>query len=235
VLAHRIIPTILVRNGHLVKGQQFKADRICGNALQAARIHAMRGVDEILILDVAATQDGREPDYEMIQKLTETARVPVTVGGGINSIEHVQKLLNAGADKVCIGRAQGSINRIAKKFGRQCVVASLDGYGSGNNVSQMVRMAKVLEGWGAGEILLQSVNRDGTMDGYDLPLIASVSREVSIPVIASGGCRDYFDMYSAIIDADADAVAAGALFQFTNATPAGAAEFLHNRGVEERL
>ena len=234
MLAHRIIPTILVRDGHLVKGTQFSADRIVGNALQAARIHAMRGVDEILILDVTATQEQREPDYEMIRKLTETARVPVTVGGGLHELKAVQQLLDAGADRVCIGTSFALIGDIAKYYGSQAVTVTLDIGEHEETATDAMMSAAYLRDLGAGEIILQSVLRDGTMSGYDLELINDVGAMVSIPVVASGGCSGYEDMYNAI-NAGADAVAAGALFQFTNATPAGAAEYLHERGVEVRI
>jgi cyclase len=228
-LAKRIIPTILMKNGLLVKGKQFSADRVVGNALQAAKIHAMRGVDEILILDVTATREGREPDYAMIEKLTSTTTVPVTVGGGIQSVEHVRNLLASGADKVCIGSALGMVEPLADKFGSQCIVAALD-----INQERPEIGAWVAEYEGAGEILLQSIPRDGTMRGYDLDLIKLISDWAKVPVVASGGCSGYPDMLAAIT-AGASAVAAGALFQFTDATPKGAAEYLNSQGVEVRL
>ena len=160
MLAHRIIPTILMKKGHLVKGEGFAADRIVGNALQAAKIHAMRGVDEILMLDVTATKEGREPDYKMIEKLTKTAHVPVTVGGGVNKIEHILKLLLAGADKVCIGTAIDLIEPAAKKFGNQCIVQSLD-----YPAMQPGQTVHKTEAFGAGEILLQSILVTGPWKG----------------------------------------------------------------------
>ena len=231
MLATRIIPTILSKNGNLVKGEGFKADRIVGNALQAARIHAMRSVDELVIFNL----DDDAPDYDMIRKLTEGCFTPVTVGGGVKSVEDVQKLLKAGADKVCIGGMDWDLMREAsRKFGKQCVMVSID-YGEGGFISGWEDgLSETIEDFGAGEILLQSVERDGTMQGYDLELIKAVSEAVSIPVIASGGCSGYEDMYNAI-EAGASAVAVGALFLFTDATPKGAAEYLHERGVETRL
>jgi len=197
----------------------------------------MRGVDEILILDVTATQDRSGPDLAMIEKLTDTARVPVTVGGGIRDTEDVRRLLGAGADKVCIRWPKSKLIReVSEKFGSQCVTVSLNIRMSATYFGEHIAAeygARLAEENGAGEILLQAVDVDGTMRRYDVPLIKAVSQEVNIPVIASGGCSGYEDMYTAI-DAGADAVAAGALFQFTNATPAGAAEYLHNRGVEVR-
>lgn len=234
MLATRIIPTILSKNGLLVKGEGFKCDRPVGHALQAAKIHAMRGVDEIMLLDVTATKDSREPDYEMIGRLSETMYTPLTVGGGIKTEDHVRKLLRAGADKICLGSARYDydlIESLANMFGSQCITVSIDAYNSVviNRVS-----AKDAENAGAGEILLQSIPRDGTMRGYDMSLITEVTSAVSIPVVASGGCSGYEDMYNAI-QAGASAVAAGALFQFTDCTPRGAAEYLQKSGVEVRL
>lgn len=237
-LARRIIPTILSKNGLLVKGKGFAADRVVGNALQSAKIHAMRGVDELMILDVTATKEGREPDYEFVKKLTDNCFTPVTVGGGIKSSEHVRKLLRSGADKVCIGTETGAIEHLSAQYGSSTIVVSIahpDTLTSNQADIQYSRWkAMNYEQQGAGEILLQNVKRDGTMQGYDLDLIESVASSVNIPVIASGGCKDYEDMYNAI-QSGANAVAVGALFQFTDATPQEAAEYLHNKGVEVRL
>ncbi len=242
MLATRVIPTILMDKGQLVKGEGFKSDRVCGNALQAARIHSMRGVDEIVLLDVTATKEGREPDYEMVKRLSEGCYVPLTVGGGIKTEEHVRKLLRAGADKVCIGdawyREPGLVKGLSEKFGKQCITVSMDvdtvGIIDYHHDRETNLFAERIKRFGAGEILLQSVPHDGTMQGYDLDLIKVVSRAVSIPVIASGGCSGYEDMYNAI-QAGASAVAAGALYQFTDKTPKGAAEYLKDKGVEVRL
>ena len=235
MLAHRIIPTILMKRRQQVKGVGFAADRVVGNAMQAARIHGARSVDEILMLDVTATAEGREPDYEMVQQLTKSMHIPVTVGGGINKIEHIDKLLRSGADKVCIGTAWELIESAANKFGSQCITASVD---AAPNISDnelfWMHIAKCRAEDGAGEILLQNVEMDGSMQGYDLNLIEHVIASVSVPVIASGGCSGYPDMENAL-QAGADAVAAGALYLFTDATPAKAAEYLNDRNVEVRL
>lgn len=235
-LARRIIPTILCKGSHLIKGKQFSADRVIGNALQAARIHAMRGVDELCILDVTATKEGREPNYDMIRKLSEKCFSPITVGGGVRTSEHVRELLKAGADKVCMQSIYYDdpelVKKISDKYGRSTIVLSID---YPLKVSKFIhRYAKLMENDGAGEILLQCIERDGTMEGYDLETIEEVSKAVSIPVVASGGCKDYEDAYNAI-QAGASGVAVGALFQYADATPKGMAEYLHSRGVEVRL
>lgn len=235
MLAKRIIPTILCKGAHLVKGRKFSADRVIGNALQAARVHAMRSVDELMILDVTATKENREPNYDMIRKLSDKCFAPITVGGGVRTAEHVRELLKAGADKVSFSfnvMDTGKINRLADKYGSSTIVVSLD-YSKIFRLST-ISAAKIIEERGAGEILLQCESQDGTMEGYDLETIEEVSKAVSIPVVASGGCKDYEDAYNAI-QAGASGVAVGALFQFTNATPKGMAEYLHGKGIEVRI
>jgi cyclase len=247
-LAKRIIPTMLVRGSTLVKGIGFAGDRSIGSCVQAARIHAKRGVDELMVLDIGATAEGRGPDLGMVGQLAEGCFIPVTVGGGVRSLEDIDALLRAGADKVCIGtgaiECMVELKDAARRFGSQALVASLDwsdgmahircgtiGLSGG---SSAMAWAKHYESFGFGEILLSSIDRDGTMVGYDLELIREVAQAVSVPVIASGGCSGYPDMLEAF-KAGADACAAGALFAFTDSTPRGAAQFLKNQGMEVRL
>lgn len=247
-LAKRIIPTLLHKGPALVKGRGFASDRRVGVALQAALTHAKRGVDELVILNVQEPEDPsvvKKPAFELVEQLTAAATTPIAVGGGITFVEDVDHLFMAGADKVVLGRAATQlkwVSNIAKKFGSQAIVASLDvkdgsvvsGPAQKRHTHTPALWAQALELHGVGEILLQSVERDGTMEGYDLPLIEKVARAVTIPVIASGGCSGYEDMLNAF-KAGASAVAAGALFQFTDATPRGAAEYLHLNGIEVRL
>ena len=234
MLAHRIIPTILMKKRQQVKGIAFSADRVVGNAMQAAKVYAMRSVDEILMLDVTATKEKREPDYDMIAELTKTAFTPVTVGGGISEISHVQKLLDAGADRVSLGFDKHPLIReISEKYGSQCVAVTLDIGNHEETATDAMMEASKLQECGAGEIILQSVLRDGTMSGYDLELINDVCAMVDIPVVASGGCSGYLDMENAL-EAGAQAVAAGALYLFTDCTPRKAAEYLNLRNVEVR-
>lgn len=251
MLAKRIIPTLLTRGNQLVKGQAFDSWRSVGIAMQAAKIHATRGVDELIVLDISATPEGRGPNLKMVEELTKNCFIPVTIGGGVRSIEDVRDLLNAGADKVSICTAayteHNLIKKCADKFGRQAIVVALDVINGRTAIhcgkrildtcpgnDEIALQALGAELMGAGEIMLTSIGRDGTMQGYDLELIKSVSDAVSIPVIASGGCRDYDDMYDAF-KAGADACAAGALFAFTDATPRGAAEYLNKMGVVCRM
>jgi cyclase len=222
----------------LIKGKQFNSWRSVGLAAQAVRIHQQRGVDELILLDIAATPEGRGPDLDLIRELSEVLFCPLTVGGGVKSIDDVHALLNAGADKVAIKTAAYKdpeiVRKIADRFGSQAIVVAVD-----HRFSKLLGMdieiadAEYFQEQGAGEILLTSVDREGTMEGYNLAVVANVARRVNIPVIAHGGCSGYEDMYNAI-QAGASAVAAGALFQFTDCTPRGAAEYLKARGVEVR-
>lgn len=235
MLAKRVIPTILCKGTKQVKGQRFVNDRVIGHAMQSCRIHAQRGVDELVLLDVSATEEGREPDYDSIERLTESCFIPIAVGGGINKIEHIRKLLASGADKIVLGAAQmdlGFVKEAADTFGSQAIVVSLNHWDDAAEF--MTYKAGEYERLGVGEILLQGITKDGAMKGYDLETIGMVSQGIEIPVIASGGCSGYEDMYRAI-EAGASAVAAGALFQFTDATPKEAVLYLAKRGMEVRL
>ena len=233
-LAVRIIPTLLKRGQHLVKGKRFSADRVVGHVEQAARIHQARGVDELIILDVDATKNGKGPDFAAIESLTAKCFMPLTVGGGVRSIADVEDLLRAGADKVAIKTAYLKSPKFvmdcAVRFGSQAIVAAVDW---GSCIGLSVRCS-ILAALGAGEILLTSIDREGTMEGYDIDIISEVARAVSIPVIAHGGCSGPEDMLKAI-QAGASAVAAGALFQFTDHTPQSCARWLAEHGVEVRV
>jgi imidazole glycerol-phosphate synthase subunit HisF len=244
-LATRIIPVLLSKGGTLVKGRGFIHSRVVGHALQAVRIYQGRGVDELLFLDVTATAERRGPDIDLVRQLTAEMFAPLTVGGGVSTLDHFRELLRNGADKVAINTAAvenpAIIARAAEKFGRQAVTVSIDvkdGYvqthcGTRRTDLRPVEWARECERLGAGEILLTSVDRDGTLAGYDTALIRSVAEAVSIPVVACGGAGTYQHLKKGL-DAGAHAVAAGAMFQFTDQTPAGAAEYLHKAGVRVR-
>jgi len=245
-LATRIIPTLLMRGHTLVKGRQFNSWRVVGHVMQAARIHAARQVDELILLDIGATPEGRGPDLELVGKLAGECFTPLTVGGGIKSVEDVRRLLLAGADKVAIGTAAYEVPDLifdcAEYYGSQCIVMSIDVLG-GNTVMyhcgkhgynhDPVYTAEWAAKHGAGEILLTSIDREGTMAGYDIELIRAVSQAVDIPVIAHGGAGTYQHMLEAV-QHGASAVAAGAMFQFTEQTPEGAAQYLAAHGVTTR-
>lgn len=243
MLATRIIPTLLCRGHQLIKGNQFNAWRSCGHALQASMIHAMRGVDELVLLDIGATQEGRGPNLDLIRELSRAMFTPLAVGGGIRSIGDVRDLLGAGADKVVICSAGFAlIKEVSQRYGAQAVIAAIDVKG---NTVRLKNGTTDTEWWpdiwahtcekaGAGEILITSIEREGMMSGYDLDLTCSVAETVDIPVIAHGGAGTYQDMVDAV-HAGASAVAAGAMFQFTDQTPLGAALYMRERGIEVRI
>lgn len=251
MLAKRIIPTILCRGKTAYKGERFVSTRSIGSALGIAQVHARRGVDELCILDIGATAEGRGPDLDLIRELSAGCYIPITVGGGVKTLQDIDNLLRAGADKVAICSAapdEGFMSAASERFGRQAIVGVID-HRKGMVVVRNGEMAlisetfprglmavpyaKLLEEVGAGELIVQSVDRDGAMEGYDLEPVFDVAAAVSIPVIVSGGCSGYADMEAAF-KAGADACAAGALFQFTDATPRQAAQYLKGRGVEVR-
>lgn len=238
-LATRIIPTLLCRGRQLVKGKQFNAWRSVGVVAQAVRVYQERGVDELVLLDIGATPEGRGPDLRLVEELTAGCFMPLAIGGGVRTLEDVRALLRAGADKVVIRSAGIEFARAAAKVvGRQAIVAALDVYGlHGEPWVNGFDWRAAAQRWaraGAGEILLTSVHHEGTMQGYNLELISAVSRAVDVPVIAHGGAGTYQHMLEAV-RAGASAVAAGAMFQFTDATPAGAARYLAEHGVETRV
>ena len=250
MLKVRVIPTLLSKQFGLVKGVGFDSWRRVGPVLPAIKVYNQREVDELVLLDIAASQEGEQPDFESIGELSQDCFVPLTVGGGITSIQQVHRLLRAGADRVAVNTVVFErpelITEIAKRHGTQCVVASIDvraqddGWvcfshaGSKATGREVVAWARELEDRGAGEILITSIERDGSMQGYDLSLIESVVSNVKIPVIASGGAGKYQHMVEAVIQAGASAVAAASIFHFTEQTPAGAKAALAAAGGHVR-
>lgn len=236
-LATRIIPTLLCRGRQLIKGQRFNAWRSVGVVAQAVRIFQQRGVDELVLLDIDATKEGRGPDLDLIGELSEVCFMPLAVGGGIRTVADAKAVLRAGADKVVVGAGgPTSIRPIASSLGCQAVIAAVDVCGPfarGAGAVGYLQHAWECQEAGAGEILLTSVDREGTMKGYDYQRIESASRVLSIPIIAHGGCGSYQDMEMAV-RWGASAVAAGAMFAFTDQTPREAAEYLASRGIETR-
>lgn len=206
------------------------------------KLYDRRKVDELIFLDVGATREGRSPDLKLVAEVADEFFCPLTVGGGVRTLEDVRQLLRAGADKVAVGTAVELVPDIARTFGCQCAVVSVDHDGAQVYVRSGVvpvnahpaEWAKRVCGMGAGEILLNSINRDGMMQGYDLTIIKQVCAAVDVPVIACGGCSGYEDMARAL-DAGASAVAAGALFQFTECTPMGAVKYLKAHGHHVRV
>ena len=251
MLKTRVIPTLLYRDGALVKGERFDSWRRVGAALPAVKVFNLRDVDELILLDITATREDRGPDFEEVASLASECFVPLTVGGGVASLADVRRLLQVGADKVAINNACYSnpqlVSEIAARFGSQCVVCAIDVrrlpdgrpecFGRNGSEPRGVApdaWAAELERLGAGEILLTSVDRDGTLTGYDVELLRLVSEAVKIPVIAAGGAGNYDHMVQAIRMGGASAVAAGAMFQFTQQTPAQARVHLQQHGVPVR-
>ncbi|MBD2201234.1 imidazole glycerol phosphate synthase subunit HisF [Calothrix sp. FACHB-1219] len=251
MLKVRVMPTLLFKNFGLVKGIQFNSWRRVGSAMQAVKVYNMREVDELIFLDITASNEGRSPDFETVDELADECYMPLTVGGGVQTIADVKRLLLVGADKVAINTAAvltpELIRATAQQFGSQCVVVSIDAKklhtgqyevfthgGTKATGKDPVKLAQEVEKLGAGEILLTSIDADGTMKGYDIELTRKVTLAVSIPVIASGGAGKYEHMASALIEGGASAIAAASMFHFTEQTPLQAKRFLKERGINVR-
>ena len=232
----RVCCTLLWNGRTLVKGKAFAADRPVGHPLQAINVFQMREVDEIIFLDVTATKEGRRPDFKLIESLARECFVPLTVGGGVKSVDDVRDLLRAGADKVSIRSAATPqlCEDVASTYGRQVLVCCFEfGDSSDGGVSAAVAI-DALSQWGVGEVLCQWRDGDGQMNGYHCPTVEWTARLNSVPVIASGGCGSYEHMAQAI-DAGASAVAAGAMWLFTEQTPLEAKKYLAAKGYPVRL
>lgn len=248
----RVMPTLLFKDVGLVKGVAFDSWRRTGSALQAIKVYNMRGVDELVFFDISASPEDQAPDYEMIDDLADECFMPMTVGGGIRSVEDIGRMLSVGADKVCVNsHAVADPTLIAggaRNFGSQCIVVAIDAIRrSDGSLEVMTHGGKRPTGldpvaWairaaelGAGEILLTSIDRDGTFEGYDVALTAAVSAAVSVPVVASGGAGEYAHMADVLRDGGAAAVAAASIFHFTEKTPAEAKQHLAAEGFKVRL
>ncbi len=252
MLKARVIPTLLYKDFGLVKGVAFDSWRPVGSAMQTVKVYNMREVDELIFVDITATDDARPPDFDTVDELADECFMPMTVGGGVSTVDDATRLLQVGADKVALGTAAVEspqiIRAIAERFGAQCAVVSIDFKRAPDGSCEVythsgkqptgkdpIAFARDVEALGAGEILLQSIDRDGTMDGYDLQLIRLVCNAVSIPVIASGGAGSFEHMTEAILDAKASAVAAASMFHFTRQTPLEAKAYLASKGIPVRL
>lgn len=251
MLKVRVIPTLLWKGLGLVKGVGFDSWRRVGPVLPAIKVYNARDVDELILVDISATSENEVPDHDSVSDFSEVCTIPLTVGGGIKSLEQVLLLLHNGADKVSINSAAYSapnlVDAVAARFGAQCVVASIDvrrmsdgSYrcfshaGDQDTSRDPISWARELAARGAGEILLTSIDRDGTMTGYDLALVEQVVKSVDIPVIASGGSGCYQHMIDVVQQAGASAVAAASIFHFTELTPSGAKAAMHAAGIPVR-
>lgn len=252
MLKTRIIPTLLLKQFGLVKGVGFDSWRRVGPVLPAIKVYNQREVDELILVDILAHLSGDDPDYESVEEFAQDCFVPLTVGGGIYRLEQVQNLLRAGADKIAINTAlygnPDLVSEISRRHGAQCVVASVDvrctdekgkweccsHAGKQSTGREVINWVRELEDRGAGEILITSIDRDGTMSGYDLDLVEAVVSSVKIPVIASGGAGNYQHMIEVVQKAGASAVAAASIFHFTEQTPAEAKKSMAAAGIPVR-
>lgn len=251
MLAKRIIPCLDVDHGKVVKGTKFVDLRVAGDPVKLGRKYSSEGADELVYLDITASPEGREILLDMVRRVAEGLDIPFTVGGGIRSVEDARQVLRSGADKISVNTGAVEdpdlVRRLSSEFGSQCVVVAIDAkkrddwyevftYGGRKPTGiDAVWWAKRAEELGAGEILLTSMDRDGTVDGYELNLTRMVSEAVSIPVIASGGCGILEHFYEAFEVGRADATLAASVFHFNKYSISEVKEYLKGRGVVVRL
>ena len=251
MLAKRIIPCLDVRDGRVVKGVNVVNIRDAGDPVELARFYSDQGADEIVFLDITATSDGRATVADVVERTAEQVFVPLTVGGGIRTLEDFRQLLRAGADKISVNSAAvkdpGLISRAAERFGSQCVVLAIDArrrpegsyevvVAGGRTPTGLdaVEWARRGEALGAGEILLTSMDADGTKAGFDLEMTRAVTQAVSIPVIASGGCGSLEHFAQVFAETDCDAALAASLFHFGELTVPQVKEYLRKRKIPVR-
>mgnify|MGYP001502944518 CR=1 FL=1 len=252
MLAKRIIPCLDVNAGRVVKGVNFVELRDAGDPVEIARRYDEQGADEITFLDITASSDARDIILHVVEQVAEQVFIPLTVGGGVRSVDDVRRLLNAGADKVSMNTAAVNhpqlVHDAASKVGSQCIVVAIDAkqtapgkwqvftHGGRNNTGlDAIEWARRVESLGAGEILLTSMDRDGTKIGFDLGLTRAVSDAVRIPVIASGGVGTLEHLADGVTEGRADAVLAASIFHFGQHTVREAKELMRARGIEVRL
>jgi len=269
MLCTRLIPCLDVHGGRVVKGVRFVDLRDAGDPAEAARAYDAQGADELVFLDITASHEEREIMLDVVRRTAEGIYMPLTVGGGVRSIEDIRTLLRAGADKVSVNTAALErpelIREAAQRFGSQCIVVAIDAKritakritaqrvtakrepgltlrwsvfthgGRRSTGRDAVAWAREVEGLGAGEILLTSMDRDGTGDGYDLELTRAVSEAVTVPLIASGGAGSLEDLRTGVVEGKADAVLVASMFHFGRHTIGEAKAYLRDRGVAVRL
>lgn len=255
MLAKRIIPCLDVNEGRVVKGTNFLNLRDAGDPVEVAARYEREGADELVFLDITASHEGRDIILDVVRRTAEVIFMPLTVGGGIRTIEDIRALLNAGSDKVSINSAACRdpefVREAARRFGSQCIVVNIDPKRVQKNGSEFwevhinggrigtgleaVQWAREVERLGAGEIVLTSMDADGTKDGFDIEITAAVSREVSIPVVASGGAGCPEHMADAILKGGAEAALAASIFHYGEYTIRETKEVMRDRGIPVRL
>ena len=256
MLARRIIPCLDVDDGRVVKGVNFVGIRDAGDPVEIARRYNEQGADEITFLDITASHEGRDTTIKTVERIAREVFIPLTVGGGVRSVADIRSLLNAGADKVSINTAAIKdpelVRSAAQRFGAQCIVVAMDvkrvssadedsryelfTHGGRHPTGlEAVAWAKQMAEFGAGEILLTSMDRDGTRDGFELTITRQISDAVDIPLIASGGVGTLEHLAAGILEGGADAVLAASIFHFGEYTIPEAKSYLADQGVEVRL
>tara|TARA_A100001011_G_scaffold394999_1_gene488747 strand:- start:287 stop:1042 length:756 start_codon:yes stop_codon:yes gene_type:complete len=251
MLKNRIIPCLDVKNGRVVKGINFVDLKDAGDPVEQAKIYSDGGADEICFLDITASNENRDTIYEVVEKTSKKCFVPLTVGGGVRSIDDINKLLNCGADKVSINTAAVQNSKVvlesSKKFGSQCIVVAIDAKKNGKNWEvfthggrnstgiDALEYANKMEECGAGELLVTSMDRDGTQIGYDIELMSKISSKINIPVIASGGVGNLDHLVEGIKLGKASAVLAASIFHYGNHSIREAKEYLDSKGIPVRI
>ena len=251
MLKNRIIPCLDVKNGRVVKGINFVDLKDAGDPVEQAKIYSESGADEICFLDITASNENRETIFDVIKKTSKNCFVPLTVGGGVRNLNDINKLLVSGADKVSINTAAVQnpemIIESSKKFGSQCIVVAIDAkkngnkwevftHGGRNNTSlDVIEFAKRMEDCGAGELLITSMDRDGTKKGYDINLISKIEKSVNLPIIASGGAGTLQHLVEGIREGGASAVLAASIFHYGTFTIKEAKDYLYKNEIPVRI
>ena len=250
MLKNRIIPCLDVKNGRVVKGINFVDLKDAGDPVEQAKIYSDGGADEICFLDITASNENRDTIYDVVERTSRNCFVPLTVGGGVRSVEDINKLLNCGADKVSINTAAVQNSKVveesSKKFGSQCIVVAIDAkingesweiftHGGRNSTGiNAIEYANKMEKCGAGELLVTSMDKDGTQSGYDIQLMTTISSNVNIPVIASGGVGT-LDHLAEGIKSGASAVLAASIFHYGTYSVAEAKQYLASKDIPVRI
>lgn len=252
MLAKRIIPCLDVDNGRVVKGVKFLDIKDAGDPVEVAQRYNEQGADEITFLDITATHHGRDTTYHTVERMAETVFVPLTVGGGVRKIEDIRNLLNAGADKVSINSAAiynpEFVAEASSRFGAQCIVVAIDAKKVADNRWEIfthggrnatgidaIEWAVKMADFGAGELLITSMDSDGTKNGYDLALMRAINDKVNIPTIASGGVGNLQHLADGVLKGGADAVLAASIFHFGEYSIPEAKQFMAEQGIAMRL
>jgi len=254
MLSKRIIPCLDVKEGRVVKGVKFVGLRDAGDPVEVARLYDKQGADEVTFLDITASHEKRGIILDVVRRTAEEVFMPLTVGGGITKLDHIRALLNAGADKVSINTAAVKrpefIREASSRFGSQCIVVAIDAKRISHSPARWeifthggrhptgidaLEWSEKMESFGAGELLVTSMDRDGTRDGYDNELNREISRRTGIPLIASGGVGNLEHLYDGIHHGQADAVLAASIFHYREYTVRQVKEYLKSRGVQVRL